>query len=49
MFSSWNFCAPDLKTSENKPHQIRVLELQAKECSRMSTVPVQQLQAQFQP
>ena len=49
VFFNWNFRAPDLEASENKPHQIRVLELQVKECSRMSTVPVQQLQAQFQP
>ena len=49
MFSSWNFYAPDLETSENKPHQIRVLKLQAKEHFRMSAVQVQQFQAQFQP
>ena len=49
MFSSWNFYAPDLETSENKPHQIRVLKLQAKECSRTLTVQVQQLQDRFQP
>ena len=49
MFFSWNFRAPDLETSENKPHQIHVLELQANECSRMSTVQVQQLQARFRP
>ena len=49
MFFSWNSRAPDLETFENKPHQIHVLELQAKECSRMSTVQVQQLQARFRP
>ena len=47
MFSSWNFCAPDLETSENKPHQIRVLELQAKECSRTSTVQVLNFKPDF--
>ena len=45
MFFSWNFRAPDLEASENKPHQ--VLEFQAKEHSRMSAVQVQQLQARF--
>ena len=49
VFSSWNFLAPNLETSENKPHQICILELQAKECSRTSTVQVQQLQARFRP
>ena len=49
MFFSWNFRAPDLETSENKLHQIRVLELQAKEHSRTSAVQVQQLQAPFRP
>ena len=49
VFSSLNFHAPDLETSEDKPHQIHILELQAKECSRTSIVQVQQLQAQFRP
>ena len=49
VFSGWNFRAPDLETSKNKPNQIHVLELQSKECSRTSTVQVQQLQARFQP
>ena len=47
VFSSWNFLAPDLEASENKPYQICVLELQAKEHSRTSAVQVQQLQARF--
>ena len=47
MFFSWNFRAPDLEASENKPHKIRVLEFQAKEHSRMLAVQVQQLQARF--
>ena len=47
MFFSKKFRAPDLEASKNKPHQIRVLEFQAKEHSRTSTVQVQQLQARF--
>ena len=49
VFFNWNFRASDLEASKNKPHQICILELQAKEHSRMSTVQVQQLQARFQP
>ena len=49
VFFSWNFRASDLEASKNKPHQICVLELQAKEHSKTSTVQVQQLQAQFRP
>ena len=45
VFFSWKFHAPDLEASENKPHQICVLELQAKEHSRTSAVQVQQIQA----
>ena len=47
MFFSWKFCASNLEASKNKPHQIRVLEFQAKEYSRTSAVQVQQLQADF--
>ena len=46
MFFSRNFRASDLEPSKNKPHQICVLELQAKEHSKTSTVQVQQFQAQ---
>ena len=49
VFFSWKFRASDLEASKIKPHQIRVLEFQAKEHSRMSAVQVQQLQAQFRP
>ena len=49
VFFSWKFRASDLEASKNKPHQIRVLEFQAKEHSRRSAVHVQQLQARFQP
>ena len=49
VFFNWEFRAPDRKASENKPHQICVLELQAKEHSRTSAVQVQQLQARFRP
>ena len=49
MIFSWKFRAPDLEASENKPHQICVLELQAKEHSKMPAVQVQQLQARFRP
>ena len=45
VFFSWKFRVPDLEASENKPHQICILELQAKEHSRTSAVQVQQLQA----
>ena len=45
MFFCWNFHASDLEASKNKPHQIRVLEFQAKEHSKMSTMQVRQLQA----
>ena len=38
MFFSWKLRASDLKASKNKPHQIRVLEFQAKEHSRTSAV-----------
>ena len=31
VFFNWNFRASDLEASKNKPHQIYVLELQAKE------------------
>ena len=37
------------KTPRLQPHQICILELQAKEHSRTSVVQVQQLQAQFRP
>ena len=47
VFFRWKFYAPNLEVSENKPHQICVLELQAKEHSKTSTVLMQQLQAQF--
>ena len=47
MFFSWKFRASDLEASKNKPHQIRVLEFQAKEHSRTSAVQVQQIQARF--
>ena len=33
VFFSWKFRASDLEASKNKPHQIRVLEFQAKEHS----------------
>ena len=46
---SWKFHALDLEASENKSHQIYVLELQTKEHSRMSVVQMQQLQARFRP
>ena len=49
VFFRWNFCASDLEASKNKPHQICVLELQAKGHFRTSTVQVQQLQARFRP
>ena len=49
MFFSWKFRASDLEASKNKPHQIRVLEFQAKEHSKTSGVQVQQLQARFRP
>ena len=49
MFLSWKFRAPDLEASENKPHQIYVLELQTNEHSRTLAVQVQQLQARFRP
>ena len=48
MFFNWKFRAPDLEASKNKLHQIRILEFQANEHSRMSAVQVQQLQARFQ-
>ena len=47
VFFSWKFRASDLEASKNKPHQICVLEFQAKEHSRTSAVQVQQFQALF--
>ena len=49
VFFSWNFHASDLEASKNKLHQICILELQAKEHSRTSTMQVPQLQARFRP